>query len=88
MLENLTVAQLFVEISVVNVTRRDSVYKSSTGPFLEPAKSSPHLKHPIYMVGKPEGKRPLGRQRRRCEEIGMELREIGWGCRVDSVVSG
>jgi hypothetical protein len=30
--------------------------------------------------GKPEGKRPLGRPRRRWEEnIKMELREIGWG---------
>jgi hypothetical protein len=32
------------------------------------------------LVGKPEGKRPLGRQRRRCEDgIRMDLREIGWG---------
>jgi hypothetical protein len=30
------------------------------------------------LVGKPEGKRPLGRPRRRWEdEIGMDLREIG-----------
>jgi hypothetical protein len=33
------------------------------------------------MVGKPEGKRPLGRPRRRWEDnIKMDLREIGWGC--------
>jgi hypothetical protein len=32
------------------------------------------------MVGKPEGKRPLGRPRRRCvDNIKMDLREIGWG---------
>jgi hypothetical protein len=32
------------------------------------------------LVGKPEGKRPLGRPRRMWEdEIGMDLREIGWG---------
>jgi hypothetical protein len=32
------------------------------------------------LVGKPEGKRPLGRPSRRWEdEIKMELREIGWG---------
>jgi hypothetical protein len=32
------------------------------------------------LVGKPEGKRPLGRPRRRWEdEIKMDLREIGWG---------
>jgi hypothetical protein len=32
-------------------------------------------------VGKPEGKRPLGRPRRRWENaIKMDLREIGWGC--------
>jgi hypothetical protein len=32
------------------------------------------------LVGKPEGKRPLGRPRRRWEvEIRMDLREIGLG---------
>jgi hypothetical protein len=32
------------------------------------------------LMGKPEGKRPLGRSRRRCENgIRMDLREIGWG---------
>jgi hypothetical protein len=31
------------------------------------------------LVGKPEGKRPLGRQRRRSvDNIKMDLREIGW----------
>jgi hypothetical protein len=31
------------------------------------------------VVGKPEGKRPLGRPRRRWEnEIRVDLREIGW----------
>jgi hypothetical protein len=32
------------------------------------------------LVGKPEGKRPLGRPRRRWEDdIRMDLKEIGWG---------
>jgi hypothetical protein len=32
------------------------------------------------LVGKPEGKRPLGRPRRRCEDnIRMDLKEVGWG---------
>jgi hypothetical protein len=32
------------------------------------------------LVGKPEGKRPLGRPRPRWEDgIKMDLREIGWG---------
>jgi hypothetical protein len=32
------------------------------------------------LVGKPKGKRSLGRQRRRWENgIRMDLREIGWG---------
>jgi hypothetical protein len=32
------------------------------------------------LVGKPEGKTPLGRPRRRREDnIKMDLREIGWG---------
>jgi hypothetical protein len=32
-------------------------------------------------VGKPEGKRPLGRPRLRCEDnIMMELQEVGVGC--------
>jgi hypothetical protein len=31
-------------------------------------------------VGKPEGKRRLGRPRRRCEDgIRMDVRETGWG---------
>jgi hypothetical protein len=35
------------------------------------------------LVGKPEGKRPLGRPRRRwVDNIKMDLREIGWD-RVD-----
>jgi hypothetical protein len=33
------------------------------------------------LLGKPEGKRPLGRPRRRWEDgIRMDLREIGLGC--------
>jgi hypothetical protein len=32
------------------------------------------------LMGKPEGKRPLGRPRRRWEDgIKMDIREIGWG---------
>jgi hypothetical protein len=32
------------------------------------------------LVGKPEGKRPLERPRRRWEDnIKMDLREVGWG---------
>jgi hypothetical protein len=32
------------------------------------------------LVGKPEGKRPLGRPRRRCvDNIRMDLGELGWG---------
>jgi hypothetical protein len=34
------------------------------------------------LVGKSEGKGPLGRQRLRWDK--MDLREIGWGCGVDS----
>jgi hypothetical protein len=42
------------------------------------------------LVGKPEGKRPLGRPRRRWEDgIRMDLSEIGLGgCGLDSTVSG
>jgi hypothetical protein len=36
------------------------------------------------LVGKPEGKRPLGRPRRRWEEnIKMDLEEVGWGLGLD-----
>jgi hypothetical protein len=32
------------------------------------------------LVGKTEGRRPLGRPRRRCKDnIKMDLREVGWG---------
>jgi hypothetical protein len=41
------------------------------------------------LVGNPEGKRPLGRPRRRWEDgIRMDLREIGWRCGLDSTSSG
>jgi hypothetical protein len=41
------------------------------------------------LVGRPEGKGPLGRPRRRWEDgIRMDLREIVRGCRVDPVGSG
>jgi hypothetical protein len=34
----------------------------------------------VYTVGKPEGRRPLGRPRRRWEDdIKIDLREVGWG---------
>jgi hypothetical protein len=34
-------------------------------------------------VGKPEGRRPLGRPRRRWEDtIKMDLREVGWGAQT------
>jgi hypothetical protein len=33
------------------------------------------------LVGKPEGRRPLGRPRRRWEDnIRRDLQEVGWGC--------
>ena len=33
------------------------------------------------LVGKPEGKRPLGRPRRRCEDnIKMDIQEVGRDC--------
>ena len=33
------------------------------------------------LVGKPEGKRPLGKPRRRCEDnIMLDLQEVGGGC--------
>jgi hypothetical protein len=41
------------------------------------------------LVGKPEGKRSVERPRRRWEDgIKMDLREIVWGCGVDSPGSG
>jgi hypothetical protein len=41
------------------------------------------------LVGKPEGKRPLGRPRHRWEDgIRMDIRKIGWGCRVDPAGPG
>jgi len=35
----------------------------------------------MVLVGKSEGKRPLGRPRRRCDDnIKMDLQEVGGGC--------
>jgi hypothetical protein len=31
------------------------------------------------LVGKPKGKRPLGRPRHRVDNIRMDLAEVGWG---------
>jgi hypothetical protein len=48
-------------------------------------------KRKVYrvLVGKPEGKRPVGRSRSRWEDgIRKDIREIGWGCRVNSIGSG
>jgi hypothetical protein len=42
-----------------------------------------------FLMGKPEGKRPLGRPPlKRKDGIRMDLGEISWGCREDSVGSG
>jgi hypothetical protein len=39
------------------------------------------------LVGKREGRRPLGRPRRRCEDnIKMYLREVGWGAWTGSIL--
>jgi hypothetical protein len=41
------------------------------------------------MVGKPVGKRPLGRDRHRWEDnIKIDLQEIGWGDGLDRSDSG
>jgi hypothetical protein len=41
------------------------------------------------LVGKPKGRRPLGRPRRRWEDnIKMDLREVGWGHGLDQSGSG
>jgi hypothetical protein len=38
------------------------------------------------LVGKPKGRRSLGRPRRRWEDnIKMDLREVGWGARTGSI---
>jgi hypothetical protein len=54
--------------------------------------SSNRYTYKVYkvLVGKPEGKRPLGRPRRRWEDgIRMDLREIGvGGGELDSTGSG
>jgi hypothetical protein len=41
------------------------------------------------LVGKPEGKRPLGRPRRIWEDnIKIDLQEVGCGCGLDRAGSG
>jgi hypothetical protein len=41
------------------------------------------------LVGKPEGKRPLGRPRRKWEDnIRMDFQEVGCGCGLDCTGSG
>jgi hypothetical protein len=67
---------------------------------MEPEDSSPYSQEPTTypypepdrcraLVGKPEGRRPLGRPRRRWEDnIKMDLREAGWGRGMDRSGSG
>ena len=39
------------------------------------------------LVGKPEGRRPFGRPRRRWEDnIKRDLQEVGWGWGMDWIV--
>jgi hypothetical protein len=41
------------------------------------------------LVGKPEGRRPLGRPRRRWEDnIKVDLKDVGWGHGLDRAGSG
>jgi hypothetical protein len=40
------------------------------------------------LVGTPEGKRPVGRHRRRWENVRMDLKEVGWECVTGFVWSG
>jgi hypothetical protein len=41
------------------------------------------------LVGRPEGRKPLGRPRRRCEDnIKMDLQEVGWVHGLDWAGSG
>jgi hypothetical protein len=43
------------------------------------ARMGPKMNAYRILVGKPEGKRPLGRPRRSWVYNKMDLREIGWG---------
>ena len=53
----------------------------STGILKERATCETYISIYIFLVGKPEGKRPLGRSRRRWEDnIKMDLQEVGEGC--------
>jgi hypothetical protein len=46
-------------------------------------------KNAYRLVGKPEGKRPLGRPRRRwVDNIKLDLGEVGWGDGLDWSGSG
>jgi hypothetical protein len=52
-------------------------YIRSSPPYLEAVSS---IRNVRILVGKPEGKTPLGRPRRRwADNIKLDLREIGWG---------
>ena len=43
----------------------------------------------LIQVGKPEGRRPLERPRRRWEDnIKVDLQDCGWGHKLDKPVSG
>jgi hypothetical protein len=49
-------------------------------PFIRVARMGERRGAYRALVGKPEGRRPLGRPRRRWEDnIKTDLREVGWG---------
>jgi hypothetical protein len=51
--------------------------------------SNVNIPCPYSLVGKPEGRRPLGRPRRGWEDnTKMDLREVGWGHGLDQSGSG
>ena len=59
------------------ITRTELTWKEMGGA------CGTHGRRGVYkvLVGKPEGQRPLGRQRRRWEDnIKMDLEELGRGC--------
>jgi len=76
-----TAGQDTLRMKIISVPRWESNYNSISSYFSH--SSYPHILHILpsnrVLVGKPEGRRPLGRPRRRWADIRMDLQEVECG---------
>ena len=74
---------MYVCIYIYIYMSGSAITYTATGPFCSNKVERRTYGYKV-LVGKPEGRRPLGSPRRRCEDnIKREHQEVGWGHGVD-----